>query len=171
NYVGLATPTFSVNIRELDDEWCPVQVNCHLPEGTPAGQYEVRVVTGGMSSLPVKVYFQPQRTAPVIKIVSNIQDGGLDLYNRGPKSLIRVFVAGLKEEERNRVAINIAGRTLQPDGVEFIAANQLHLCKLQLPEDIQPGETVVQVILDELRSFAYPVKIDAFEANSDSSRL
>ncbi len=168
NYVGLVTPTSSENTRELDNS---VQVNCHVPEGTPAGQYEARVETGNMSSLAVKVNFQPQRTAPVIKIVSNIQDGGLDLYNRGPKSLIRVFVAGLKEEERNIVAINIAGRTLHPDDVEFIAANQLYLCKLQLPEDIQPGETVVQVILGELRSLAYPVKIDAFEASSDSTLL
>ncbi len=107
----------------------------------------------------------------MIKIVSNILDGGLDLYNCGPKSLIRIFVAGIKEEERERVAINIAGRTLHPDGVEFVAANQLHLCKLQLPEDIQPGETMVQIILDESHSIAYPVKIDAFEVNSDSGCL
>lgn len=171
NYVGLDPPTSSRISSDLDGEWRPVQVNCQVPEGTPAGQYEVRVVTGGMSSLAIKVNFQPQRTAPVIKIVSNILDGGLDLYNRGPKSLIRVFVAGLKEEESDRVAINIAGRTLQPDSVEFIEANQLHMCKLQLPENIQPGETVVQVVLDEFRSIAYAVKIDTFGANLDSNRL
>jgi len=169
NYVGLATPTFSVNIQGLEGEQDLVKVNCQVPEGTPTGHYEVRVVTGGESSLPAKLDFQPQRRAPMVKIVSNIIDGGLDLYNRGPKSLIRVFIAGLKEDEVNHVAINIAGRTLQPDGVEFITANQLHLCKLQLPEDIQPGETVVQIVLDELRSLAYPVKIHAFKANSDSS--
>ncbi|MBS1791361.1 MAG: class I SAM-dependent methyltransferase [Acidobacteria bacterium] len=174
NYVGLATPSFLESVM-LNGELDPVQVNCRVPEGTPAGLYEVRVVTGGggggVSSLPEKVDFQPLRRTPVIKIVSNILDGGLDLYNHGPKSLIRVFVAGLKEEERDRVVINIAGRRLQPDSVEFIEANQLHLCILQLPEDIQPGETSVQIILDELRSTAYPVKIDAFKVNSDSSRV
>lgn len=170
NYVGVAKPTFSGSIRTLDGELDPVQINCRVSEGTPAGQYEVRVVIGGMSSLPVKVDFQPIRRPPVIKIISNIFDGGLDLYNRGPKSLIRVFVANLQEEERDRVKLNIAGRSLQPDSVEFIPANQLHLCKLQLPEDIHPGETMVQVILDELRSFPYLVKIDAFEASLDSSR-
>ncbi len=170
NYVGLATLPFSVNIQGLEGEQDSVEVNCYVPEGTPTGQYEVRVATGGGgTSLPAKLDFQPQRKAPVVKIVSNILDGGLDLYNRGPKSLIRVFIAGLKEGEASRVAINIAGLTLQPDGVEFIAANQLHLCKLQLPEDIQPGETVVRAILDEVSSFPYPVKIDAFKANSDSN--
>lgn len=168
NYVGLPAPTFSVNDRKPDDALAPVQVNCLVPEETPAGQHEVRVVTGGSSSPPISVYFQPQRPAPVIKIVSNVFDGGLDLYNHGPKSLIRVFVAGLKEGERDSVAINIAGRILKPDTVEFIVANQLYLCKLQLPEDLQPGETTVQVILDELCSAAYPVKINAFNSATNS---
>ena len=137
------------------------QVNLAVPAEAPLGPAEVRLrLASDAAAEPVTVELEPAPPAPPrINLVANDLDGGVDVYARGPKSLVRLFVEGLGDDlDPGRVRVRIGGRDLAPLSIEFIPANAVHLVKVQLPADTAPGETQIQLSADQLHPASATIK-------------
>jgi hypothetical protein len=79
---------------------------------------------------------------PTIHQVTNVLDGGLDVYASGQKSLIRLFVQNLWEEDKEdeEVRLLIDDRELIPEKIVFLPNNAAWEVTVQLPEDTLPGQ-------------------------------
>ena len=89
-------------VSQLESQ--PLQVDLVIPADEPEGQTSVRVrfmqgepsnaVSIGMPQPPVKI--------PEIHLVTNVPDGGTDLYAGGPGSKVRLLVHNLEDRVNQR---------------------------------------------------------------------
>jgi hypothetical protein len=97
---------------------------------------------------------------PVIQLVTNVPDGGTDISARGPKSRIRLFVAGLKNSaEPGDIGVLVAGCRISPERVVFLPGNAVWEITIQLPEAILPGQIEMEIISGALKSSAHVVTV------------
>jgi SAM-dependent methyltransferase len=139
-----------------------VQVNLRVPDDEPGGTPAVRVrLASGATSNPVSVILPPpQMAVPVIQLVTNVPDGGTDISARGPKSRIRLFVAGLKNSaEPGDIGVLVAGCRISPERVVFLPGNAVWEITIQLPEAILPGQIEMEIISGALKSSAHVVTV------------
>lgn len=143
-------------IRDLEPKYgAIIQVRCALPLDIPAGPTTLRVRWAGerrTAALPL--HLPPAKAQkPVIHLISNVEDGGTDIYARGPKSLIRLFIMGLAEEmkmEGTEVQLNDC--RLRPQRLTYISALSSWEVVVQLPPDTQPGQGEFRFIAGDLCS-------------------
>jgi ubiquinone/menaquinone biosynthesis C-methylase UbiE len=124
------------------------QVQTIVPTGVSAGIGSLRVrLRGGEPSDSVQVGFlDPAPITPRVELVTNAVDGGVDIHASGPKSLIRLFVAGLHgRAQPSTVKVEIANQIVAPASIEFLPANGLYHVKFQIPAGIMPGRTELRL--------------------------
>jgi ubiquinone/menaquinone biosynthesis C-methylase UbiE len=156
-------PYYVGRIREI---WRPqlagvelensIQINLFFPQAEPGGIAGLRAVLAektASNSIELELP-EPQLLIPTIHQVTNVHDGGLDVYAGGQKSLIRLFVQNLWEEatEGEEVRLSIDGRELIPEKIVFLPNNAAWEVTVQLPEDTLPGQHQLVVRRGEIVS-------------------
>lgn len=129
-----------------------VQVNLRIPDDEPGGTPTVRVrLPDDSASNSVTIVLPPpQTTVPVIHLVTNVQDGGVDIFARGPKSRLRLFVRGLSSEiNSEEITVQLEGRRIILESLVFLPSNGVWRITLQLPADTLPGESRVNIRVGE----------------------
>jgi len=138
------------------------QINLGIPGGMPSGRASVRVrLTSGETSAPITVeLLSPQPFTPRVQLVTNASDCGVDVYARGPRSLVRIFASGLDETAGlDNVRVQVGGRMIKPSGVEFLPSNGIYQILAQLPEDIASGATELRLHFGRVQSPAVSIQI------------
>ena len=121
-------------------------------QGGPQTMY-VQLETGAVSS-PVTIEIpKPTNAAPRITLITNATDGGLDVYARGAKSKVRIFVDGINAiDDADDLRIVVGTDVFKPERVSFVPGNGLFMAELTLPDGIASGEVAVWVESSRLRS-------------------
>ena len=159
--VGIAPDQVQMNDPEKN-QGERLQVNLRIPADDPGGPATVRLrLSDGMTSnLITARILSPQQVPPKVTLISNAFDGGLDLFARGPKSLVRIFVDGLDESaSTDNVIVHIGERAFKPQSLTFQPNNAVYLLTVQLPEDTLPQETSLCVRFGGLQSPGSPIRI------------
>ncbi len=138
-----------------------MQVDLLIPDDEPEGRPSIRVrfmqgepsnaVSIGMPPPPVKI--------PQIHLVTNVPDGGTDLYAGGPGSKIRLLVHNLEgrvSAEDLKILVNGAG--LNPESVEFIPGNAAWLITVQL-RDVEAGPAEMRILHQSKASPVYRAEL------------
>lgn len=133
-----------------------VQIEVPVPNSVQRGHANVRVRTPeGEWSEAVSIQFlEPQRNAPVVDLVNNAVDAGLDVYATGEKSVFRVFTSRMDDSataETVRVLVN--DRSIKPISVTYSGANGLHMVIARMPElPATVGEVDIRIQFHDLVS-------------------
>ena len=124
-----------------------ILVSLHLPD-----RRQTEAVT--IEILPAEI------PPPVITQLGNQHDGGVDLHVTGPKSVIRVFAAGLDEAaDVTNTLLHIGEMTIQPRDVSFLAMNAVWEIKAPLPANTIAQATELSVSYQGRRSARVPLTI------------
>jgi len=138
-----------------------VQVEALIPDDQPEGETLVRArLSKGEPSNQVSISMPPPRLkVPDIHLVTNVPDGGTDLYARGPKSKIRLLVRDLiGPVNPDDLMVFVNGANLEPESVEFIPSNAAWLITVQLT-NVEAGPAEIQLIHKSNGSAAYQVEL------------
>lgn|GEM_PF-578545 len=145
-----------------------LQIDFPVPTDHPGGKASLllRRADGAASESMTITILPPQPVAPKIQLISNVFDGGLEIYAGGPKSKIRLFTEGLNERaDTTNVRVHLGTESLVPESISFIPGNAVWLVTVQLPEGTRPGETEVRVSFNELASLPLPLEIKEVAAD------
>ena len=163
-YVGAVGENFATALQ-VESGTPPdhlTQINLRIPSGEPGGKANVRVrLSSDEASPPVMIdLLEPQPVVPKINLVRNEGDGGVDIYARGPKSALVIYVEGLDESaDTGNVRVKVGQHILKPRYVGFVPGNGVYQINAQLPADIAPGEVALSVYFGNLESPAKPLDI------------
>lgn len=131
------------------------QINFLLPADEPAGEASLCVIfPEGRRSNIIAVKL-PAITSPPPRIlaVTNNADSGLDIFASGPKSQVRILADQLEPgTTAEDVAIKINDSWVKPERVVFVPGNVFWEITAQLPSNLTPGETSLQVQVKGLLS-------------------
>ncbi|NOT62453.1 MAG: class I SAM-dependent methyltransferase [Acidobacteria bacterium] len=117
-----------------------IAVSLHLPD-----RRQTEAVT--IEILPADV------PPPVITQLGNEHDGGVDIHASGPKSVLRVFAAGLDEQaDTTNTRLHVGETTLPPRSVAFLAMNAVWEIIAPLPADTAAQSTELSVSYQGRRS-------------------
>jgi SAM-dependent methyltransferase len=139
-----------------------VQVNFRIPEDDPGGNASVRLqkIDGEASEAVTIKILPPRPVPPKIHYITNAVDEGLDVFTRGPKSIIRVLTEGLNNQSNSEnVRVRVGGNILKPESIIFLPDGGFWRVTAHLPESIVSGETRLQVIFNGLESDVAPLLI------------
>jgi SAM-dependent methyltransferase len=139
----------------------PVQVDLLVPNDEPEGSPSIRVrFLQGEPSNAVSIRMPPpQLKIPRIHLVTNVPDGGTDLYAEGPGSRIRLLVHNLEERVRPEdLKILVNGVRLFAESVEFIPGNAAWLITVQL-WDVEVGPAEMRVVHKSNESPGYHAEL------------
>jgi ubiquinone/menaquinone biosynthesis C-methylase UbiE len=143
-----------------------IQINVPVPTDDDGGSAEIAVLLpdGKVSSQVNINVLPPEPVAPFIFQYSNAQDAGLDIYTRGPKSMIRVFALGFDElATPDNVRMHVGEINLTPISISFLPANGAWMITAQLPPDTRAQETDISVSYHGRRSQSLSLPILKFE--------
>ena len=119
------------------------QIVCSIPPDIPRGNSRVSIqLESGERSQEIPLPLPPlKKEQPRIVLMTNGVDGGTDIYSRGPKSKVRVYLSGLPPGmDTNTVQVIVGGRAVRPDQVAFIPGNGFYLLEFNLPAGLSaPG--------------------------------
>jgi len=130
-------------------------VEVGVPIGEPSGQVKVRVrLSTDEASGPVTVSLrEPQPVIPQIGLVKNGSDLGTEVYARGARSSLRLYVEGLDEAaDTGNVRVQVGKRIIKPSYVGFLPDDGVYRVDVQLPKDIAPGVTDLRLYFGNLES-------------------
>lgn len=151
-----------MNVRGWEATESLTQVNVAIPWGVSPGRVPVRLrYLNNPASDPVNVtLLEAPPAPPVVTLVANDLDGGLDLANEGPKSRFRVFATGLDETAAvDNVSILLDDLTIEPVIVRLVPSASLYLAISNFPHDIQPGRHSIRLKFGELVSNRYLIDV------------
>ncbi|MFN0123500.1 MAG: class I SAM-dependent methyltransferase [Blastocatellia bacterium] len=132
-----------------------LQINVRIPDDEPGGAAELRVhFRETFVSAPVTIDLPaPQAIRPHIQIITNVPDGGLDLYTSGPKSEIRLRILHPAEQlTAEQVSVQLDGDTIAYDKLKYLPNNAAWEITLQLPADVTPGDHEFRVTIQGVQS-------------------
>jgi SAM-dependent methyltransferase len=138
------------------------QIEIRVPESARIGSASVRVKTlEGLSSETISVeLIAPQLTPPKVELVTNIVDGGVDIYTRGEKSVVRIFASGMNDGATpENVSVLVGEHILKPISVSPLEANGLHMAIAKMPENLLTQEVEIRIQFHELISESKQVPI------------
>jgi 2-polyprenyl-3-methyl-5-hydroxy-6-metoxy-1,4-benzoquinol methylase len=96
---------------------------------------------------------EPLRVPPRIEVITNMVDGGVDVYAQGEKSVFRVSTHGLDDAATtDNVRVLVGEHEISPDSVIFLPANALHMAIAKMPEHVSAGEVEVRIQFRDLVS-------------------
>ena len=133
----------------------PFIIIANVPNHVPLGEIAVRLhLPDGRQTEAVTIEILPaDLPPPVITQLGNEHDGGVDLHASGPKSVIRVFAAGLDEAaDVTNTLLHIGELTIQPRDVSFLAMNAVWEIKAPLPAGTIAQTTALSVSYQGRRS-------------------
>ncbi len=140
----------------------PFIVKANVPNGLPLGAIAVslRLPDGRQTEAVTIEILLADIPPPVITQLGNEHDGGVDLHASGPKSVIRVFAAGLDEAaDTTNTLLHIGAMTIQPRYVSFLAMNAVWEIKAPLPAETVAQATDLSVSYQGRRSPSVPLTI------------
>ncbi len=132
-----------------------IQIGIGIPSALRCGVASVRVkhVEGVWSEAISLELLEPQPSIPKIELITNVLDGGVDVYARGEKSVFRVFADGLDDTATpDNVGVLIGEYVIKPVSVNFLPGNGVHMIIAQMPEHISAGEAKVRIQFRDLLS-------------------
>jgi SAM-dependent methyltransferase len=115
-----------------------------VPADVPAGRHAVRVRAGIDRVSAAEVELTLERGRPVIVLLANDVDGGIDVHRSGAKSAIRVFVVVPGRARSEPMEISIDGRSIATQ-TEYLERHGYFLLRGQLPETSPGGEIPIAV--------------------------
>jgi SAM-dependent methyltransferase len=122
---------------------------------------EVEVVlsegTTAMVSIQLTTSISP---LPRITLVANNHDGGLDIYEKGEKSRIRVFFNALKGgfTSANTIVV-IDDLRIIPEQIRYLPQNGLYMLEAQLPPEITKGRKRLALCAGDLQTEAMDIMV------------
>ncbi len=140
----------------------PFVVKANVPNGVPLGVITVCLhLPDGRQTKAVRIEILPADIPPpVITQLGNEHDGGVDLHASGPKSVLRVFAAGLDEAaDTTNTLLHIGAMTIQPRDVSFLAMNAVWEIIAPLPAETVAQTTKLSVSYQGRRSPSVPLTI------------
>jgi SAM-dependent methyltransferase len=149
----------AAGVRGLDHL---TQVNLGIPDGCASGEINVRAqLASGERTAPITVELvEPPPVAPKIHLIRNAGDAGIDIYARGPKSAIVVYVDGLNEAANTgNVRLQVNEQIIQPSYVGFVPANGLYQVDAKLPASLAPGVASLRIHFGELESASIQLEV------------
>ncbi|MGH9765959.1 MAG: methyltransferase domain-containing protein [Blastocatellia bacterium] len=166
--VGRVRPHFE---SELKKRFGPsldhlIYVETAVPAGLSSGAALAWVeLDGGPASPPYEVGLEePKPLVPIIVTIRNGEDYGTDIYVRGPKSSLRLFVEGLDgTATRDNVRVKTGGRIVTPAFVDFVADIAGYRVDAELPANIEPGQINLTLTFNGVESEPAPVEVRAIE--------
>jgi SAM-dependent methyltransferase len=134
----------------------PVQVDLVIPDDEPEGHASIRVrFLQGEPSNAVSIGMPPPVKIPRIHLVTNVPDGGTDLYAGGPGSKVRLLVHNLEDRvSAEDLKILVNGVSLNAESVEFIPGNAAWLITVQL-RGVDAGPAEMRILHQSKESPGY----------------
>ena len=145
------TPLAEFNATEV------YQLNARVPAGVTTGDIAVRLrLPDGRTSDAARInVIDTPPPPPLISQFSNAQDGGVDIYASGPKSVVRLFAYGFEEGATiDETRMHIGELTLVPTEIKFLFVNGAWQITASLPEGTRPQATEISVSYQGRRSLA-----------------
>lgn len=139
-------------------------VEARVPVGEMDELVAVRVkLSDTETSQPITVALHtPPPTVPQIDRVVNRADEGPDVYTQGPKSALRLYVAGLDlTADTGNIRVQVGPRIIKPGYVFQPPREGFHCVDVQLPEDVTPGATEVRLYFGNVESPSRSVVIQS----------
>jgi hypothetical protein len=139
-----------------------VYIEASIPSDTASGKGRVSVANAqGEVSPDYEIELtEALPLTPKVVTVRNGLDYQTDVYARGPKSLLRLFVAGLDDSANcNNVKVKIGKHVILPTFVGFVTDIASFQVDAQLPDDISPGITVLKLLFGDVVSEAVEIEI------------
>ncbi len=136
-----------------------------IPPEMNSGLVRVRVLSlsgnHGLLSSDYKIELvEAHPTSPKIVTVRNGHDYQTDVHASGPKSSLRLFVEGLDESAKpDNVKIKVGEHLISPTFVGFVTDIAGYQVDAQLPENIVPGATTIELIFNGVASEAVAIEI------------
>jgi SAM-dependent methyltransferase len=125
-----------------------IQINAQIPDDAPGGETSVRIrLSSGVASDSVTITLPPpQLRIPTIHLITNVVDGGVDVFAQGPKSRLRLFVHCLGNQVRSEeFSVQFNGLNLKPVNLVYLPNNAAWEITVQLPADTMAGGNEVAV--------------------------
>ncbi|MEP7274425.1 MAG: class I SAM-dependent methyltransferase [Acidobacteriota bacterium] len=156
-------PLTVINQEALEFDRYRIQVSVRIPADEPAGEAELRVrFSGAVVSDAVKIVLpEVQTAAPVIDLVINTVDKGIDVCATGPKSQFKVLFHVDERTDVNAVEVLVDELRVEitPEGIGFLPANGLWQVTAQLPDGTAPRDVAVRVAVEGRVSEPFSVSL------------
>ncbi|HMV84618.1 MAG TPA: methyltransferase domain-containing protein [Blastocatellia bacterium] len=142
-----------------------IYIEAAIPPGLNSGAARVRVLSmsgnHGLLSSDYKVEMvEAQPTSPKIVTVRNGHDYQTDIHAGGPKSSLRLFVEGLDDSATvENVKVKVGEHLISPTFVGFVTDIAGYQVDAQLPGNIAPGATTLELIFSGVASEAVAIEI------------
>jgi len=136
------------------------QVEIGIPESISPGIHTVAAIYRNSSDATTVTFFDPKPAIPVILVVANAEDGGLDIHSTGPKSRVHILIDGVPEDAlAGEMEIEFGAQKVKPETSGFLPEKQLLELTAQVPGNLR-GRIEVRVRVDEIRTNGSEITIE-----------
>jgi SAM-dependent methyltransferase len=128
------------------------QIVCSIPPDIPRGNSRIYLrLENGERSPEIPLQLPPlKKEQPRIVLMTNGVDGGTDIFSRGPKSKVRVYLSGLPSGmDTNTVQVIVGGHAVRPDQIAFIPGNGFYLVQFNLPAGISAASVPLRLEMEQ----------------------
>lgn len=133
------------------------RIELGVPPEIPRQKHTLVIRTVAGASAPWDIELSLERKRPIILLVTNDTDGGVDVWRNGEKASIRVFVTMPRKTDLGAVRLLVDGAEL-PARVEFLELHGYFMLRSSLPSGVGDLASVV-VRNGEAESPAFPCKV------------